>query len=159
MNSVTFYEPEPYVFNVHDQGWCPPTVLCDIDGTVALHGDERGHYEYDKVSGDQPNNAVIDCVRSFIEAGLEVIFMSGREDYCRWDTLDWINRYVTNRMCDLFMRETGDHRADYIIKAELFDRYVRGIYDVRFVLDDRDQVVRMWRKMGLTCLQVADGNF
>ena len=24
---------------------------------------------------------------------------------------------------------------------------------------DRDQVVRLWRDMGLTCLQVADGDF
>jgi hypothetical protein len=27
------------------------------------------------------------------------------------------------------------------------------------VLDDRDQVVTMWRGLGLTCLQVAPGDF
>ena len=33
-------------------------------------------------------------------------------------------------------------------------------YDVAGVLDDRDQVVKMWRnELGLTCLQVAEGNF
>ena len=26
-------------------------------------------------------------------------------------------------------------------------------------LDDRDRVVKMWRKLGLTCLQVNEGNF
>jgi hypothetical protein len=36
---------------------------------------------------------------------------------------------------------------------------VRDNFDVQFVLDDRDQVVEMWRAMGLTCLQVAPGNF
>jgi len=28
-----------------------------------------------------------------------------------------------------------------------------------FVLDDRDQVVNMWREQGFKCLQVAEGNF
>lgn len=55
---------------------------------------------------------------------------------------------------DLFMRE-----ADYIVKAELFDKYVRHNYNVIGVLDDRTQVVNMWRSMGLTCLQVAPGDF
>jgi hypothetical protein len=27
------------------------------------------------------------------------------------------------------------------------------------VFDDRDQVVRMWRSLGLTVFQVAEGNF
>jgi hypothetical protein len=27
------------------------------------------------------------------------------------------------------------------------------------VLDDRDQVVKMWRERGFRCLQVANGNF
>ena len=27
------------------------------------------------------------------------------------------------------------------------------------VLDDRNQVVKMWRENGLTCLQVAEGDF
>ena len=30
---------------------------------------------------------------------------------------------------------------------------------VRFVLDDRNSVVAMWRSLGLTCLQVAEGDF
>lgn len=51
-----------------------------------------------------------------------------------------------------------DHE-DSIIKRELFEAHVRDTYAVRFVLDDRNQVVRMWRSLGLTCLQVADGAF
>ena len=31
--------------------------------------------------------------------------------------------------------------------------------DVFAVFDDRQQVVDMWRSNGLTCFQVADGNF
>ena len=34
-----------------------------------------------------------------------------------------------------------------------------GVDTVDMVFDDRNQVVDMWRKNGLTCFQVADGNF
>ena len=45
------------------------------------------------------------------------------------------------------------------MKLELFDRHVRDSYDVRYVLDDRQQVVDAWRSIGLTVFQVAEGNF
>jgi hypothetical protein len=50
-------------------------------------------------------------------------------------------------------------RKDAIVKRELFDAHVRGTWNVNFVLDDRQQVVDMWRGLGLVCLQVAPGDF
>ena len=34
-----------------------------------------------------------------------------------------------------------------------------GVDNVAMVFDDRQQVVDMWRKNGLTTIQVADGDF
>jgi hypothetical protein len=34
-----------------------------------------------------------------------------------------------------------------------------GVDNVAMVFDDRQQVVDMWRSNGLTCFQVADGDF
>ena len=34
-----------------------------------------------------------------------------------------------------------------------------GVDNVAMVFDDRNQVVDMWRQNGLTCFQVADGDF
>jgi hypothetical protein len=46
------------------------------------------------------------------------------------------------------------------IKAELCAEQVEGRYEDAFVVDDRNQVVRMWRdELGLTVLQWADGDF
>ena len=90
--------------------------------------------------------------------------MSGRDDACREQTEAWL----LDR-CQLglggwdyigpFMRTTGDRRDDAIVKLELFDQHVREHYDVRYVLDDRNRVVHAWRSIGLTVLQVADGDF
>jgi uncharacterized protein YcfJ len=57
------------------------------------------------------------------------------------------------------MRPAGTNHPDQELKRALYDEHVVGTYDVAFVIDDRDKVVRMWRDLGLTCLQVADGAF
>lgn len=59
----------------------------------------------------------------------------------------------------LFMRATGDHRPDSVVKLELFNKFVRDNYHVRFVLDDRNSVIGMWRSLGLDAFQVNEGNF
>lgn len=40
----------------------------------------------------------------------------------------------------------------------------RGVFvvptkEILCVLDDRNKVVKMWRELGLTCLQMAEGDF
>jgi hypothetical protein len=45
------------------------------------------------------------------------------------------------------------------VKRELFEKHVLPNYYVEFILDDRQQVVDEWRRMGLTCFQVAPGDF
>ena len=154
MNGGKYPKPVPYIPDLTK----PRAVIVDIDGTIALHGDERGHYEYEKVATDTVNHPVAWLV-DLLDTEVDIIFLSGREDRCRDDTVNWLNQKLGYGQPKLFMRTTGDHRPDYVIKGELFDAYIRDNYNVQFVLDDRDQVVNMWRGMGLTCLQVAEGNF
>lgn len=147
--------PEPYVA-LHGQ---VPVVLVDIDGTVALHDGIRGHHEYDKVHLDLPNEPVIQAVRGVIARGHFPVFVSGRPDSCREATRMWIHKHVGVGAYELLMRPTGDHRPDWLVKLEIFDNEIRTKYDVRMAFDDRDQVVRMYRELGLTVLQVGEGNF
>jgi len=56
----------------------------------------------------------------------------------------------------LFMREGGDQRVDSIVKKEIYERHIEPFFDVRYVIDDRPQVVQAWRELGLTVLQVKD---
>ena len=137
----------------------PRAVLVDIDGTVALRG-TRSPFDETLVNEDRPNAAVIETVRALSKAGYLIVFLSGRTDACRQETGRWLLDHVNVPFHRLLMRASGDMRKDSVVKRELFDRHVRDAYDVACVLDDRDQVVRMWRgELGLTCLQVAEGNF
>lgn len=137
----------------------PPAWLFDVDGTLALPG-ERGPFEESKVSGDLPNPAVVRMLRA-LRVRNTIIVMSARTEGCRADTQAWLDLHVGRHpsSATLLMRKVGDQRNDAVVKAELFDAHVRGRWNVRGVVDDRDRVVRMWRQMGLTCFQVAEGNF
>jgi predicted kinase len=133
-------------------------ILVDIDGTVALKG-ARDAFDETRVHEDRPNLPVIEAIKQEYEAGNKIIFMSGRTEGCLTATQQWLFDNVDVRYEGLYMRPVGDMRKDAVVKRELFDKYVRDAYDVRRVYDDRDQVVAMWRALGLTVMQVAAGNF
>lgn len=147
----------------HSSG-LPEAILCDIDGTIAqMNG--RSPYEEDKVSTDKPVQEIIDILQTYKRAKLiKIIIMSGRHEDCKKDTEAWLKQCGVP-YDEIYMRpspkpeEIGKEKKDNIIKEELFNRYVRGRYNVKFVLDDRDQVVTLWRSLGLKCLQVEWGNF
>jgi len=143
------YEPDPDL---------PAAVLVDIDGTVALMNG-RGPYEWSRVGGDLPHQSVITAVRAMHAAGNAIIFCSGRDEVCRVDTQAWLELYVDVPYEGLFMRPAGDSRKDSIVKREIFDDEIRDRWRIVGVFDDRQQVVRMWRALGLTVFQVAEGDF
>jgi predicted kinase len=136
----------------------PEAFLVDIDGTVALMG-SRSPYDESRVGEDRPNEPVIRVVRALHAAGYRILFCSGRTDACRDATAAWLAAHVGVPYDALHLRAAGDQRKDSIVKAEIFDKYVRHAYRIVGVLDDRMQVVRMWRDLGLTVLQVAEGDF
>ncbi|MCX5067304.1 AAA family ATPase [Micromonospora lupini] len=144
---------------VHPPSTEPPEiVLVDIDGTVAL-AVSRSPYDMTRVSQDQPNPAVIAAVRAMHAAGYGVVFCSGRDASARPATEAWLARHVRVPYLGLHLRAVGDTRKDSIVKREIYDREIRDRYRVVGVFDDRVHVVRMWRALGLTVFQVADGDF
>jgi predicted kinase len=136
----------------------PRAIIVDIDGTLAKMGD-RSPYDEAKVSEDQPNQPVIEVVKTMHRAGNDVIVCSGRTESCREETEHWLGVNLGISFVALHMRASGDYRRDATIKREIFDKHIRDHYNIIGVFDDRNQVVEMWRSLGLTVFQVADGDF
>lgn len=138
----------------------PEAIIVDIDGTLAHKGD-RDIYDLSRVPEDTLNAAVAGLVQDASSKDLKVIFCTGREDSSREVTFTWLreNLGIPSGRTELLMRSSDDKRKDSIVKRELFDKHIRDNYDVKYVLDDRNQVVEMWRSLGLPCFQVAPGNF
>ena len=133
-----------------------PAIVCDIDGTLA-HMHDRSPYDWSKVGNDKVDIPIA-WLTSILFRSVSVILVSGRDESCRKETEDWLAK---NCICytELIMRKEGDNRPDEVVKEEIFNENIRGNYIVKFVLDDRNKVVDMWRQLGLKCLQVEEGDF
>ncbi|CAM6006383.1 unnamed protein product, partial [Sphagnum balticum] len=137
----------------------PEAVLCDLDGTLALiHG--RSPYDASDCDiKDLPNTPVVNTVKLYHDAGYKIVFCSGREQKYEPETRRFIEKHLPGVVYELNMRKTDDFRKDAIIKEEIYQNEIEGKYNVLVVLDDRTSVVDFWRSKGLTCWQVAPGNF
>ena len=142
----------------------PQAILVDIDGTIADKG-SRNPFDWGSVGEDKPRDFIIDLIYSYLERCkendncIDVIFLSGRDSCCRYETLDWLqNQFATPKYnINLFMRKEGDMRKDTVVKEELFWDNVANNYNVLAVFDDRPCVVEMWYDIGIpNVICVAD---
>ncbi len=140
----------------------PSALICDLDGTLALLNG-RDPYNASTCEQDLVNAPVAALVAQCADAGDTILFTSGRSDAHREQTLRWLAQLGYHqqgaRSFVLLMRKAGDNRKDAVVKQELYKQHIAGCYTVKFVLDDRSSVVELWRSLGLTCLQVAEGDF
>ena len=76
-------------------------------------------------------------------------------------TLWWLDKYLGKEMYDsLTLRKYRDFRKDDAVKKEMYKKLIQNKYNILYVIDDRQQVVDMWRDdLGLTTLQVGKGDF
>jgi len=94
-----------------------------------------------------------------LSSNYTIVYLTGRPDSHRRQTIRWL-LYHEFPEGDLIMRKTGDHRADHIVKAELYRDEVqsqRG--DAKLAVEDRKGVVEMWRALGILTLQPKDGDY
>ena len=150
----------------------PKAIIVDIDGTLALRTN-RSPFDYEKACGDNAEFRMCDIIKGLIESErmYEVFFVTGREDIgeCRRITEEWLEDHVYSKRghsgflpkenWTLLMRAKDDHRSDEIVKREIYENKIAPWFDVVAVFDDRDRVVKMWRELGLLCLQPYYGDF
>ena len=139
----------------------PDCIICDVDGTVA-NNVSRGFFEWDKVGEDEPKQEIINILQEYSYVDKDkipkIIIVTGRDGSCEGITKDWLDKYGVPYN-EFYIRPEGNNEKDAIIKQRIYNEHIKDKYNVLFVLDDRNQVVDMWRSLGLTCLQVQDGNF
>ena len=145
-------------------------VIFDLDGTLALIDKRRdlstkdnGKFDWDvffnpdNISLDLPNQPVIDMANLLHKQGFRIFILSGRSDVTHQATVNWLND--NGVWWDHLVMRPQNHL--YLPDNDLKQMWLDAIDkdDVFAVFDDRQHVVDMWRQNGLTCFQVADGNF
>lgn len=142
-------------------------IIVDIDGTLAnvdhrlkfIHNTpkdwEAFHGSCEK---DTPNDWCLSIVEAIKKQGSAIVLLTGRGEEYRDQTLSWLKSHNIP-FDELFMRGESDRRSDDLIKKEIYENQIIPQYEISFVLEDRLSVVKMWREIGVTCLQCAWGDF
>lgn len=142
----------------------PNIVLVDLDGTLA-NAEHRHHHIrktprdwdsfYAEQEADTPHDEVVAMVNCF-SANYLVVILTGRREETREQTEKWLaEQEIVYNM--LIMRPVGNRDQDDKWKLEIGSLF--GHANIAFVLEDRSRIVEAWRKAGVRCIQVADGNF
>lgn len=137
-------------------------IICDIDGTAAIIGNRSPFNATKAHIVDTPNWPVLTLLKVFKKEGYQIIFVTGREDKYKMQTLSFIEKYTgwTEKDFILYMRKTGDRRKDVYFKTEIYNSKIKPDFEVLFALEDRNQMVDGYRNgMNVPCFQVAEGNF
>lgn len=144
-------------------------LIIDIDGTLSdnthrLHLFNKNVKDWTEINElsryDLPNLWCQSIVHLFGEQGYKIIFMTGRSEEAERVTREWLMRYVSPAIdWTLLMRGKDDRREDFEIKEDLYCQHVAPLYDVEFCVDDRDQNVQMFRRIGLVCLQCKENTY
>lgn len=148
-------------------------IIFDLDGTLALIEHRRHFVEgpgpknwpafFKACAGDLPNEPVVKIFLAMWRAHpAEIEIWSGRSDEVRVETELWLDDHVGllyGKRPSLRMRTAGDHTPDHVLKERWLDETLALGHIVEMVFDDRNRLVEMWRRRGIACLQVADGNF
>ncbi|MEM7162567.1 MAG: AAA family ATPase [Bacteroidota bacterium] len=136
----------------------PKAIICDLDGTLALMNG-RNPFDASNCEKDLLNKPIANLVKHYKKEGFAILLLSGRHDTYKEETKRWLSKHEIEYDL-LLMRSAKDFRKDSIVKSDFYHEFIHGKYYVDFVLDDRNQVVDLWRnELGLTCLQVNYGDF
>jgi len=151
------------------------TVIFDLDGTLAditkrreMSTKENGKIDWDvffepnNIWFDLPNEPVITMAQLLSERHRIVIF-SGRSKATKTETKRWLQKF--NVPFDILKMRPTSNDWKFMPDDELKQHWLDTLFpddkrkDILCVFDDRQKVVDMWRRNGITCFQVDDGNF
>ena len=139
----------------------------DMDGTLAncdhrLHfikGEGKKNWKgfYAGMRYDEEIEPIARLCRHLLMLSKDVRVVTGRPENTRYDTLEWLKAHrIHIRPYRVYMRKEGDYREDFKVKEEIVKPFMDQI---QVIFDDRQQVVDMYRSLGLVVCQVAKGDY
>ncbi|MBW5486213.1 phosphatase domain-containing protein [Streptomyces bambusae] len=135
-----------------------PLAVFDIDNTLSdtahrQHFLERRPRDWKGFFGAAPDDPPLTHGVSLALASAhecEVVYLTGRPERCRADTLEWLERHGLPEG-RVWMRGNQDRRPARTTKLEVLQRLARS-RDVRVLVDDDELVCQAARAAGFTVL-------
>jgi putative acid phosphatase of HAD superfamily subfamily IIIB len=139
-----------------------PAVIVDLDQSL-INNEHRQHFMqgdtkrwasfFDAMRDDTvyPEvKLIVDLI--FRHTEIAVLLVTGRPSHLHGVTLQNLHDLEIN-FTALIMRAQNDNRADAEVKLDMLEGIKSMGFDPLFVIDDRPEVVHMWRSQGIRCLQ------
>lgn len=148
-----------------------PTIIFDIDGTVAdvsrrvkyLQGEKKDWDKfYDGVEDDDVIRPIADllcAVSNSYHPFFQLVCLTARPERTWTDTVRWLNEKAGFEPYKIFMRDDDDDRPEVEVKRDLVEFLRREGYPIVLAFANRDEIVRMYRDMGIPCCQVSEGAY
>lgn len=143
-------------------------VIFDVDGTIA-NCDHRRHWLLHtprnwkafnaRIYDDEPIDEVCFIAQCFNKLNVPIVIATARSEDVHEITKKWITEKAQIKFDAFYGRSADDYRDDDIVKEEFLYTMRSDGWNPLIVFDDRDKVVKMWRKNGLRTCQVDYGDF
>jgi predicted secreted acid phosphatase len=135
-------------------------TLCNIEHRMDLFRNKQYKQFESMLIHDEPNQILGHFLQFARFRGWKLLFVSARTEDARDATKEWLSSHFPGfEKFPLFLRGRKDFRLDFEVKRQIYNNEIKPDYDVVLVLDDRSTVVEEWRRLGLQCWQVAEGNY
>lgn len=136
-----------------------PFAVVDIDGVLADVRHRLGHVrsspkDWDSFFAGAPDDPLLPegfAVARELSREHTVVYLSGRPERCRADTVAWFESHGLPEG-ELLLRRDGDFRPARIVKVEALDR-LSGRAPVAVLVDDDTLVCAAARRAGYVVLQ------
>ena len=144
-------------------------AIIDIDGTLSNithrleHALKKDWDAFQQLSDvDPPIQQVIDIVQALHAAGWLIVICTGRNERYRSITKAWLQRHGVPHS-KLYMRQVEHETlSDVDLKRGMLNHLKLVAYphhNFELAIEDRCNVVEMWRSEGLLCLQTQKGAY
>jgi hypothetical protein len=135
-------------------------VVVDINGTLSdvsrvvhmISGAEKDWEGFfDAMNSNRvPVNKMVKEFIDLVRPRYAVVLVSGAPDRYRAQTEQWLLRHRVH-FDDIHFRPEWDKRRGWQYKKTLYEKKLKNIYNVKLVLDDKEDACRTWTEHGLQC--------
>ncbi|MEO7836616.1 MAG: hypothetical protein ABIS21_03110 [Acidimicrobiales bacterium] len=141
-------------------------MVFDLDGVLSdavsrQHFIESGRRDWRgffDACGEDPLIDEVAVLLSLLDAGLQIVLLTGRPVRVRPQTVAWLERYEL-RWDLLIMRDFGDYRAAREFKRLTVHGLRNAGFELHLAFEDDRRNLEMFRAEGVPCVYIHSGYY
>jgi hypothetical protein len=138
-------------------------ILCDLDHTVSdafwrdtMIGSVPWDEYHDNLKFDKPFQNMVYLINSLSSVGYIVIGITGRTEKHRQITIDWLIKFKID-IDTILMRPDDCFIKNWEMKIKLAQDHLKDDFKkVHFLIDDNEETILAFNKLGIATLQVRN---